>query len=257
MRINDPRGPLADSAAMAAGTMAFKRHRYEDADYYYNIVRTDYPKSKFQLQSHLLGVQCKLLKYQGPGYNSKPLEEANQLIDQTLAQFTNELGDERERLVKAKAEVRAEQATRDIQLAQYWDKGDHYGAARIYYAQVLKDYPQTPFADEAKTRLAALEGKPTEPPAVWRFRPIGRSRRILIRTNRGRRLGRAQKPIKRRPWHSKHHRREMRVAIIKINKLRRPDKVHCGRLPRRPLCSQINWSAPCVQLSRKTAGLLF
>ncbi|HEY2826251.1 MAG TPA: outer membrane protein assembly factor BamD [Pirellulales bacterium] len=169
VRINDPRGPLADSAAMAAGTMAFKRHRYEDADYYYNIVRTDYPKSKFQLQSHLLGVQCKLLKYQGPGYNSKPLEEANQLIDQTLAQFTHELGDERERLVKAKAEVRAQMATRDIQLAQYWDKGDHYGAARIYYAQVLKDYPQTPFADEAKTRLAVLEGKPNEPPSRLAF----------------------------------------------------------------------------------------
>jgi hypothetical protein len=97
------------------------------------------------------------------------LEEANQLIDQTLAQFTHELGDERERLVKAKAEVRAQMATRDIQLAQYWDKGDHYGAARIYYAQVLKDYPQTPFADEAKTRLASLEGKPNEPPSRLAF----------------------------------------------------------------------------------------
>jgi outer membrane protein assembly factor BamD (BamD/ComL family) len=169
VRTNDPRGPLADSAAMAAGNMAFNRHRYEDADYYYNIVRTDYPKSKYQLQSHLLGVQCKLMKYQGPGYNSKPIEEANQLIDQTLAQFPNELGQERERLVKAKAEVKAQMATRDIQLAQYWDKGDHYGAARIYYAQVLKDYPQTPFADEAKTRLAALEGKPNEPPSRLAF----------------------------------------------------------------------------------------
>jgi outer membrane protein assembly factor BamD (BamD/ComL family) len=169
VRINDPRGPLADSAAMAAGTMAFKRHRYNDADYYYNIVRTDYPKSKYQLEAHLLGVQCKLLNYQGPGYNSKPLEEANQLIDQTLAQFPNELKDERDRLVKAKAEVRAQMATRDIQLAQYWDKGDHYGAARIYYAQVLKDYPQTPFADQAKTRLAALEGKPNEPPSRLAF----------------------------------------------------------------------------------------
>jgi outer membrane protein assembly factor BamD (BamD/ComL family) len=169
VRINDPRGPLADAAAMASGNMAFNRRRYEDADYYYNIVRTDYPKSKFQLQSHLLGVQCKLLKYQGPGYNSKPLEEANQLIDQTLAQFSTELADERERLVKAKAEVKAQMASRDIQLAQYWDKGDHYGAAKIYYAQVIKDYPQTPFAEAAKTRMAALEGKPNEPPSRLAF----------------------------------------------------------------------------------------
>jgi outer membrane protein assembly factor BamD (BamD/ComL family) len=169
VRVNDPRGPLADAAAMTEGNMAFKRHRYDDADYYYAIIRSDYPKSKYQLQAHLLGVQCKLLKYQGPGYNSKPLEEANQLIDQTLAQFPNELGDERERLVKAKAEVKAQMATRDIQLAQYWEKGDHYGAARIYYAQVLKDYPQTQFADAAKTKLAALEGKPNEPPSRLAF----------------------------------------------------------------------------------------
>ncbi|HZZ27824.1 MAG TPA: outer membrane protein assembly factor BamD [Pirellulales bacterium] len=169
VRVNDPRGPLADCACMTEGNMAFRRHRWEDADYYYNIVRTDYPKSKYQLQAHLLGVQCKLLKYQGPGYNSKPLEEANQLIDQTLAQFPNEIGAERERLVRAKAEVKAQMATRDLQLAQYWDKGDHYGAARIYYAQVLKEYPQTPFADQAKTRLAALEGKPNEPPSRLAF----------------------------------------------------------------------------------------
>jgi TolA-binding protein len=169
VRINDPRGPLADAATMTEGNIFFKEHRYDDADYYYGIVRTDYPKSKYQLQSHLLGVQCKLLKYQGPGYNSKPLEEANQLIDQTLAQFPSELGEERERLVKAKAEVRAQMATRDIQLAQYWEKGDHYGAARIYYAQVLKDYPQTQFADAAKTRLAALDGKPNEPPSRLAF----------------------------------------------------------------------------------------
>ena len=66
--------------------------------------------------------------------------------------------------MKAKAEVRAQKATRDIKLAQYWDNGKHYGAARIYYAKVLKDYPQTPFADEAKTRLAAIQGEPNNPP---------------------------------------------------------------------------------------------
>jgi TolA-binding protein len=165
VRINDPRGPLADAATMIEGNIFFKEHRYEDADYYYGIVRTDYPKSKYQLQAHLLGVQCKLLKYQGPAYNSKPLEEANQLIDQTLAQFPNELGEERDRLVRAKADVKVQLATREIRLAEYWEKGDHYGAARIYYAQVLKDFPQTQFADAAKTRLAALEGKPNEPPS--------------------------------------------------------------------------------------------
>jgi outer membrane protein assembly factor BamD (BamD/ComL family) len=164
VRVNDPRGPWADAAIIAQANIFFQDHRYEDADYYYNLIRTDYPKSRYLTDAYLLGLQCKLLKYQGPGYNGKPLEEADQLIDQMLVQFPTELGSERDRIVKAKAEVKAQRATRDIKLAQYWDNGKHYGAARIYYAKVLKDYPQTPFAEEAKTRLAAIQGEPNDPP---------------------------------------------------------------------------------------------
>ena len=148
----------ADSAVMAVAQQYYLERRFEDADYYFALLRTDYPKSKYQLQAHLLGIQCKLQKYQGPSYNSKPMEEADELIDQTLITFSKEMmanRDEYDRLTKAKAEIKAQQATREIQLAKYWDHGDHYGAAKIYYAQVLKDYPQTQFADEAKTRLAA------------------------------------------------------------------------------------------------------
>jgi outer membrane protein assembly factor BamD (BamD/ComL family) len=164
VRVNDPRGQLADAAIMAEANIYFKAHRWEDADYYYNLLRTDYPKSKYQLDAHLLGLQCKFRKYQGPGYNGKPLEEADQLIDQLLVQFPTELGDERERIVRYKAEVKAQRATRDIHLAQYFDNGAHYRAAKIYYAQVVKDYPQTQFAEQAKTRLAAIQPLPDNPP---------------------------------------------------------------------------------------------
>jgi TolA-binding protein len=166
VRVNDPHGPFAEAAIMADANIYFKRRAYEDADYYYNLVRTDYPKSKYQLDAHLLGLQCKLRKYQGPAYNGKPLEEGEQLTDQMLVQFSRELSDigERENVIKAKAEIRAQRATRDIQLAQYFDKGKYYGSARIYYAQVLKDFPQTPFAEQAKTRLAEIERLPSTPP---------------------------------------------------------------------------------------------
>jgi TolA-binding protein len=171
VRVNDPHGPFAEAAIMADANIYFKRHNYEDADYYYSLLRTEYPKSKYQLDAHLLGLQCKLRKYQGPDYNGKPLEEGEQLTDQMLVQFSRELTDigEREQVVKAKAEIRAQRATRDIRLAQYFDNGKYYGAARVYYAQVLKDYPQTPFAEEAKTRLAQIEREPSNPPKRLAF----------------------------------------------------------------------------------------
>jgi outer membrane protein assembly factor BamD (BamD/ComL family) len=164
VRVNDPRGQLADDAIMHIANTYFLRGRYEDADYYYGLLRSDYAKSPYQLDAHMLGLKCKLMCYQGPGYNGKPLEEAEQLIDQMLVQFPQELGEKRELVVQEKAKVRFARADRDIKLAQYWDKGEHYGAAKIYYAEVLKNYPQTPHAEEAKTRLAAIEGQPDHPP---------------------------------------------------------------------------------------------
>src|SRR5262249_4485589 len=75
--VNDPHGPLAASAIMAIAQQYYLDHRFEDADYYFTLLRTDYPKSRYQYQAHLLGIQCKLQKYQGANYNSKPIEEAN------------------------------------------------------------------------------------------------------------------------------------------------------------------------------------
>jgi outer membrane protein assembly factor BamD (BamD/ComL family) len=164
VRVNDPRGQLADDAIMHVANTYFLKGRYEDADYYYGLLRTECPKSSFQLDAHMLGLKSKLMCYQGAGYNGKPLEEAEELIDQMLVQFPQELGDKRELVVQEKARVRHARADRDIKLAQYWDNGKHYGAAKIYYAEVLKNFPQTPHAEEAKTRLAAIQSEPDHPP---------------------------------------------------------------------------------------------
>src|SRR5207247_1843523 len=106
--------------------------------------------------------------------NGKPLEEAQELIDQMLVQFPSELKDERPRLLTAKKEVRAQLATRDYDLAKYYDRGEHYGAARYMYAKVMKDYPDTSLAVDSKERVAQLEGKPDEiiSSYEWMIRPL-------------------------------------------------------------------------------------
>ncbi len=169
VRINDPRGPLADDAIMAAASSFFVRGRWSDADYYFTLLRNDYPKSEFQVKAHLLGLQCKLKLYQGPDYDGKALIEANELIDQMLVQFPRELADERERLLTAKAEVRAQQAYREWHAAQFYEKGEYYAAARYYYNVLVKDYPGTQFAEQAQTRLAQIAPEPDNPPDRFAF----------------------------------------------------------------------------------------
>ena len=101
IRLNDPTGPLADDAIMAAANSYFLRGRYNDADYQYELLRNEYPRSEHQFKAHILGLQCKLRKYQGPDYDGMPLEEAKKLVKQLKVQFAGELDpEERQQLAE-------------------------------------------------------------------------------------------------------------------------------------------------------------
>lgn len=163
IRLDDPTGPLADDATMATANFYFVNRRFEDADYFYGLLRTEFPKSDFQYPAHLLGLQAKLMKYQGPDYDGKPLEEAKELCDQLLAQFPNELGADRERIVKMQAEVRRGGAAREFALAEYYHKGQYYGASKMHYENVARDYPGTELARQSVAQVEAVRGQPEVP----------------------------------------------------------------------------------------------
>lgn len=169
VRLNDPRGALADDAIMATANAFFLRQRYHDADYYYKLIRTDYPKSEFQVQAHLLGLQCKMKIYQGPEYDGQPLIEGEEIVDQLLVQFPHEIAEERDRLIRTKAEIRAQRAYREWHLAQFYEKGEYYGAAKYYYREIVKDFPGTEFAQRAEQRINELAGQPENPPDYFAF----------------------------------------------------------------------------------------
>ena len=110
IRLQDPTGPLADDAVMAAANALFVKGHWEDADYHYGLLRSEFPKSEHQFNAHLVGLQCKLKRYQGPGYEAAPLDEAEELATQLLTQFSRELGSERERIVQVRAGIRDQRA---------------------------------------------------------------------------------------------------------------------------------------------------
>jgi len=165
IRLNDPTGPLADDAIMATANSHFVRGRYNDADYSYELLRNEYPRSEHQYEAHILGLQCKLRKYQGADYDSTPLLEAKKLSKQLKAQFAGKLSEEeKERLAITEATLQKQLADRDWKLAKFYEGQEHYGSAKFYYAKVLRKFPGTPIADQARENYVALEGKPDSPP---------------------------------------------------------------------------------------------
>jgi outer membrane protein assembly factor BamD (BamD/ComL family) len=164
IQLYDPTGPRADDAIMATAGIHFRAKRYNDADHYYELLRQEYPRSDFQFEAHLLGLQCKLLMYQGPDYDGSPLIAAQKLDKQLRQQFAGRLSsEERERLSQTRAQVAAAIAQRDMTMAKHYEKTAHYGAAKYYYRELVKNYPESQLATEARTRLAQIADEPDVP----------------------------------------------------------------------------------------------
>lgn len=164
IRLNDPTGPLADDAVMATANAYFLLGRWEDAAYHYDMLRTEYPNSEHQSTAHVLGLQAKMRMYQGARYDGTPLEESKEIADQTLKQFRQDLGDELPRVAKARAQIDAQLAERSWMMGQYYDRNRYYGAARLYYNAILREYPDTALAPMARKRLEEIATEPDTPP---------------------------------------------------------------------------------------------
>ncbi len=131
IQLYDPTGPRSDDAVMAIAGIYFRTDRYGDADHYYELLRQQYPRSDFQFEAHLLGLQTKLRKYQGPKYDGTPLEEAKVLANQLRTQFAGQLKPEdRERLDETRAQVAQAIVARDMTMAAHYENTNNHGSAR-------------------------------------------------------------------------------------------------------------------------------
>lgn len=164
IRLNDPTGPRADDSIMATAGIYFREGRFNDADYHYSLLRTEYPRSEFQFDAHILGLQSKLKKYQGPDYDGTPLEEAEKLLKQIRTRFAGRLtSEEKDRLREAQAQVEMASDERLLKMGQYYEGTEHFGAARHYYAELARKNPNSPGGKIATERLASFGGRPAVP----------------------------------------------------------------------------------------------
>lgn len=167
--LNDPTGPVADHAAMATANAYFLKGQYEEAAYYYDLLRKEYPKSEHQIKAHLLGMKSQMAMYQGPMYDATPLSKAAEIAEQTLTQFHGELGDQRKLVLETRNLIFAEKAARDWAVAQYYDNRRCYGAAGYYYKGLVEDYPRSDIAQKARERLEQIRDYPAEPPNYFQW----------------------------------------------------------------------------------------
>lgn len=164
VRLHDPTGPLADSSILATANSYFVRGRNQEAAYYYDLLRREYPQSEHIVHAYLLGMKANLLSYQGPLYDGTPLEKAEQMATELLLLYPEKLGEDREKVLHEKNRIHEAKAARDWAVGQYYDRRKYYGAARYYYRLLIEDYPNTEAAQLALRRLDEIAGLPDKPP---------------------------------------------------------------------------------------------
>ncbi|MDC0288238.1 tetratricopeptide repeat protein [Rubripirellula sp.] len=165
IRFDDPTGRLADDATMRAASEYLRQQKYVEADEFLTDLRETFPDSEHLFLAHMLGIQCKLELYAGPAYSGLVLEDAEKLVQQTRDRFPDKMQNpaNSESVAKASAEIAYHRAGRYAFRANYRERQKKYGAARVYYNLLLQEYPNTPQAETARTRLAAIEQYPDVP----------------------------------------------------------------------------------------------
>ena len=165
IRYDDPTGKLADDATMAAAAEFIRQQKFDRADEFLTDLRETFSDSEHLFLAHLLGIRCKLEVYAGPRYSGLVLEEAETLVRQTRQRFPDRLREQKyaDLVARASAEIAYLRAERLAYRADYREKRKEYGAARYYYNELLESHPDTPQAEVARKRLAAIEQYPAVP----------------------------------------------------------------------------------------------
>ncbi len=164
MRLDNPTGRVSDDATMRLAVDQFEKGKFEGAADTFADLRMTYPDSEHQFQAQFLELQSLMNSYQGSKYSSVPLDEAETRVKQIAKQFPKEAGERQEDLNLAFGKIRFLKAERAWHGAEYRRAREEHGAARFYYQRLIDDFYDTPFAKEAETRIAELDGLPDDPP---------------------------------------------------------------------------------------------
>lgn len=152
--INDPTGPLADDALMIAATHHLRKRDYQEADHIYGTIREQYPEGEHASAAYVLGQHASYNSYQGSRYDAKQLEEARKLTDSVLRLYP-ELPQQK-KLKGDLTKMDQEKAERDWVRVQFYLKRGEKDSAAVMAEFLLKDYPESPRAKEARSLLLEL-----------------------------------------------------------------------------------------------------
>ncbi|MGQ0635417.1 MAG: outer membrane protein assembly factor BamD [Planctomycetaceae bacterium] len=152
--MNDPSGPLADEALMLYATHKLRKGDYREAESFFGTIRETYSDSEHAPAAYFLGQHASHMSYQGARYDGKQLAEARKLTESALRLFPDR--PETKKLQGDLEKIKREEARREWIDVQFYLKRQEKDAAAVCAEYILRDFPDSPEAAQAKALLMEL-----------------------------------------------------------------------------------------------------
>ena len=151
---NAPFGTYGDQAQFNIGEVYKAQGEYQEAQKAYQAVVDDYPTSDLVSKARYQIAYCSMEASKKAQYDERTAQRAIEEFQGFKQNFpTNEQSVEAEEAIKT---LRAKNAMTNFETAVFYEKQNKINSAKVYYHEVIRQYPETPAAQDARKRLEEL-----------------------------------------------------------------------------------------------------
>lgn len=154
---NSTYGTLAPKAKYKLGLVLKGLQRYYEAEDAFNKVISNYPDSEWAGAAKFQIASCRAALSRGPDYDQGAMQEAKQKFEEFVREHPDAvLSQEAEQNI---SKLKEKEAASSYNIAVFYEKQKCYQAAKIYYENVINNYPDSPWAPKAQESLQLMEKK--------------------------------------------------------------------------------------------------
>jgi outer membrane protein assembly factor BamD len=150
-------GPLAAKAQYKLGLVLKGLMRYYEAEEAFNKVISNYPDSEWVAPAQYQIAACRAAVSRGPQYDQGAAGEAKEKFEEFVREHPDAvLSREAEKNIE---ELKNKEAQSTYDIAVFYEKQKAFEAAKVYYNEIITNYPEAPLAKKALERMQILERK--------------------------------------------------------------------------------------------------
>ncbi len=158
---NAPFGSYGDQAQFQIGELYKRQGEYELSRKAYQTVVDEYPQSELVPKARYQIAYSSMLASKKSQYDEQHAQQAIQEFEEYKDKFPVEpQALEADESIKT---IRSEKAERDLKVALFYEDQKKWNSAKVYYEDLIRNYPETRAAAQAKKNLDGVVRQMNEP----------------------------------------------------------------------------------------------